>query len=113
MGQTRAGGWVEVRKPSPAKSEAITSPPAIVEPVPPRRGKGAPKKTVAIINEATRRIESGEVTLAEGDLTEFSRSLWRWWEQVRRDRKPVKQRTIVNLVRPIWKMALAELAQNK
>jgi hypothetical protein len=67
---------------------------------------GRPSAADHIIDEANRRISSGEVVPERRGLARFARDLSDWWEAERRNFTPpgpaVKPGTIENKVRDLW-----------
>jgi hypothetical protein len=76
---------------------------------------GRPTPMHIVIDEAKRRIESGEVAPKRNECAKFSGVLAAWWEIRRHEYDPtppsLKPRSIKNSIRELWNHALGG-AQN-
>jgi hypothetical protein len=73
---------------------------------------GRPSAAHLVHAEACRRIENGEVTVRQGDLTAFAKVLETWWKEERKRYDPLgpplTHGHIANVVRSMWNEALAK-----
>lgn len=71
-----------------------------------RRRPGRPPIIGPVMEEAKRRLASGEVLPSKRGLAQFARDLVAWWEKERQQLPRLADRTIANEIRPLWKEAL-------